>query len=157
VDGGYFVVQFNRETTPEENVILEGLVENVGDESQWEELYQHEFTSTYPATGSAVASLLGGSYVADESVSQYGSVFRTVNVLQYFCVQNGQGEIVDDYAFSRDQMQYGDGVWNRTSETPALFHHEVQMGSDAVREVVWPTYRNQDWAGVIRVGIAAGS
>jgi hypothetical protein len=157
VDGGYFVVQFNRETTPEENVILEGLVENVGDESQWEELYQHEFTSTYPATGSAVASLLGGSYVADESVSQYGSVFRTVNVLQYFCVQNGQGEIVDDYAFSRDQMQYDDGVWNRTSETPALFHHEVQMGSDAVREVVWPTYRNQDWAGVIRVGIAAGS
>jgi hypothetical protein len=157
VDTGYFVVQFNRETTPEENVILEGLVDNVGDEAQWEELYQYEFTSTYPATGSAVATLLGGTYVANGSMAGYGSVFRAVDVLQYFCVQDAQGEIVGDYAFSRDRLQYDDGVWNRTSETPALFHHEVQMGSDVIREVVWPTYRGQEWGGVIRVGIAAES
>jgi hypothetical protein len=154
VDGQYFVLQFGQQTSPEENVILEGLLENAGDEERWTNLYNHEFTATYPATGSAVATLLGGAYLADASLAPYESIFDAMPVLQYFCIQNKQGGIVDSHAFSREQIQYDDGVWNRTSETPALFHHTVQRGEESLREVVWPTYEGETWSGVVRVGIS---
>jgi len=157
VESGYFVVQFDRQTSPEENVILEDLVDDVQDENRWEELYQHEFMSIYPATGSVVATMLGGTYLAEGTTSAYDRVFDAVDVLEYFCIQNADGSIANSHAFSRDQIEYDEEVWTRTSETPALYHHQVQQGDRTVQEVVWPTYSGQEWIGVIRIGIAAES
>jgi len=153
-DPGWFVVQFGQQTTAEENVILEGLLQNSSAEDRWASLYEQVFTTTYPATGSAVATFMGGTYLADAAVESYESVFESMPVLNYFCVQDQSGGIVASYSFSRSEIQYEDRVWNRTSQTPALYHHTVQRGDQSLREVVWPTYQGNTWSGVVRVGMS---
>ena len=151
---GWFVVQFGQQTTSEENVILEGLLQNVQAEDRWASLYEQVFTSTYPATGSAVATFMGGTYLADAPIETYESVFDSATGLNYFCVQDQSGGIVASYSFDRSELQYEDRVWNRTSQTPALYHHPVQRGDQSLREVVWPTYQGDTWSGVVRVGMS---
>lgn len=153
INAGYLFVQFSQKTVAEENVILESLLSDIQNESEWNALYDYEFTATYPATGSAVATLLGAAYLSQGSVNAYQSVFNQAPVLDYFGVQNEDGDIVAAHAYARDQMDYTDGEWSKTSQTPALYHHEVTKNDTPLREVVWPMYDDQQWSGVVRVGI----
>lgn len=156
-DGGAFVIQFNRQTTPAENVILEGLLEDAQNDNRWASLYEREFAATAPATGSAVATMLGGAYLSAVPTGEFAEVFDAVSLLTYHCIQDRSGSIAISHGFSRDDIQYESGVWDRTSETPALFHHAVTYKNASVREVVWPIYDGEQWSGVVRVGIAEPS
>lgn len=155
VDAGYFIIQYSQKTVAEENVILESLLDDVQDESSWSALRDFEFTSTYPATGSAVATLLGGAYVSGSTISDFDPVFQQTNVLEYYSLQDEDGAIVASQDYARSQIDYTSDVWAKTSETPALYHHEVNKNGTRLREVVWPTYDDEQWSGVVRVGISS--
>jgi hypothetical protein len=155
VDDRYLVVQFDTSTEAEENVILENLLEAPTDDEEWTRLYDYEYDRTSPATGSVVATLVGGTYLADGQVSRFDGVFDDQAVLDYYCVQNGAGEVVATHRFSRSEITYEDGAWERSSETPALYRHEVKKDGRPMREVVWPTYDGEDWSGVVRVGLTS--
>lgn len=155
VDDGHFILQFGRQTASEENVILESVLSDVESDTKWQRVRDYEFNETFPAVGSAVATILGGTYLAGGSVGAYNSIFDAIPVLSYYCVQNGSGEIVVTHDFSRGAMTYDEGAWAKSSETPALFYHTVQQSGTPLQEVVWPTYDGEQWAGVIRVGLDA--
>jgi hypothetical protein len=157
VDAGYLVLQYARTTNAEENVILESLLGDVQSEEKWQSLYDYEFTSTYPATGSAVATLVGGAYLAGIQLPPYNRAFEDLPVLTYYCVQDQEGEIVESFNYTRSDIDYSEAEWNKTSKTPALYHHEVQRNGSPVREVVWPTYDDEQWSGVVRVGIISNN
>lgn len=154
VDAGHFVVQFTQETVSEENVLLEGIIENVQDDAKWQTLRDHQNESTNAAAGSAVATVLGASYLGTSTpLRAYNDVFDTLSVLRYYCVQNDTGEIVSSHQFQRGALGYSDEVWRQSSKTPALYHHELTLQDTPVYEVVWPTYDGDQWTGVIRIGI----
>jgi hypothetical protein len=155
VDDRYLVVQFDTSTEAEENVILENLIEAPTSDEQWSRLYEYEYDRTSAATGSVVATLLGGTYLAGEEASTFDGVFDEQTVLDYYCVQNGAGEVVAAHRFTRSDITYDEGAWERSSETPALYRHEVQKDGRPMREVVWPTYDGEDWSGVVRVGLTS--
>lgn len=155
VDAGYFIVQYSQKTVAEENVILESLLDDVQDESSWASLREFEFKTSYPATGSAVATLLGGAYLSGSSISTFDPVFQQTNVLKYYGLQDQDGTIVAAHNYSRSQIDYASDVWAKTSKTPALYHHEVSKNGTRLREVVWPTYNDEQWSGVVRVGISS--
>lgn len=157
VDAGYLVVQYARTTNAEENVILESLLGDVQSEEKWRSLYDYEFTSTYPATGSAVATLVGGAYLAGTQLPPYNRAFEELPVLTYYCVQDQDGGIVESFNYTRSDIDYSEAEWKKTSKTPALYHHEVQRNGSPVREVVWPTYDDEQWSGVVRVGIISNN
>jgi len=154
VSGGYLLLQYGRATSPKENVRLENVLENVESDKQWSRLYDLEQTTTFPATGSAVATFIGGSYLSDESLSSYQSAFDDSGLLRYYCVQNASRNIVASHAFNKRNLGYGDGGWQRTSNTPALFHHPITYSQQPTYEVIWPTYVDDNWSGVIRIGLA---
>lgn len=151
---GYLALQFTRSTSPDENVRLEALHEDVQNEEAWQRLYSFEFTETYPAIGSAVATLVGGAYLEDMSMNSIQNIFDAKPSLRYYCLQNDSGDIVASHSFSRSNLGYGEGGWVRTSNTPALFHHSVEYNGASIREVIWPRYIDKEWTGVARVGIA---
>lgn len=151
---GYLALQFTRSTSPDENVRLETLHENVQNDEAWQRLYNFEFTETYPAIGSAVATLVGGAYLEDMSMNSIQNIFDTKPSLRYYCLQNESGDIVASHSFSRSNLGYGEGGWVRTSNTPALFHHSIEYDGVSIREVIWPRYMDEEWTGVVRVGIA---
>jgi hypothetical protein len=157
ITAGYLFVQFSQKTVAEENVILESLLSNIQDESEWKALYEYEFTSTYPATGSAVATWIAGAQLAGLSVASYQDVFDQTPVLRYYGVQNAGGDIVASHSYARGQINYSDATWSKTSNTPALYHHEVTKNDTALREVVWPMYDDEQWSGVVRVGIISAN
>lgn len=153
IDAGHFVVQFSQETVSEENVMLEGIMESVQDDARWQGLRDHQIASTNTVTGSAVATILGASHLNGGSLEAYNDVFDTLKVLQYYCVQNSEGDVVNAHQFSRRALGYSDDVWRQSSSTPALYHHELALQDQSVYEVVWPTYDGDQWSGVIRIGI----
>ena len=157
ITAGYLFVQFSQKTVAEENVILESLLSNIQDESEWKTLYEYEFTSTYPATGSAVATWIAGAQLAGRSVASYNDAFDQSRVLRYYGVQNADGEIIASHSFARGLIDYSDAVWRKTSSTPALYHHEVNKNDTTLREVVWPMYDDEQWSGVVRVGIISAN
>ena len=154
VDGsGRLVLQFGSDTVSDENVLLETLRENTQSDDQWQRLRSQQHSLTATATGSAVATLLGSTYLGGGSVGRYDDVFDTLPTLAYYCVQDESSSIVASYQFDRSAIGYSDQVWRQSSETPALYHHEVAMNETPLREVVWPTYDEEQWSGVIRIGI----
>lgn len=157
ITAGYLFVQFNQKTVAEENVILESLLSNIQDESEWKALYEYEFTSTYPATGSAVATWIAGAQLSGRSTTSYNDAFDQSPVLRYYGVQDADGEITASHSFARGLIEYPDAVWQKTSSTPALYHHEVTKNGIALREVVWPMYDDQQWSGVVRVGMISAN
>jgi len=157
ITAGYLFVQFSQKTVAEENVILESLLSNIQDETEWKALYEYEFTSTYPATGSAVATWIAGAQIAGVSVASYQDVFDQTPLLRYYGVQNTDGDIVASHSYDRGQIDYSDATWSKTSKTPALYHHEVTKNGTALREVVWPMYDGEQWSGVVRVGIISAN
>jgi hypothetical protein len=150
----YLVLEFGMATTPEENVRLENIQENVESNEQWRKLYQLEFAETSPATGSAIGTLLSGASIAGANFDVYDAIFDDSPLLTYYCIQNDSDEIEESYNFNRSELGYGEGEWTRTSSTPALYHHEVQYSGQSVREVVWPNFIDDNWTGVVRVGLA---
>ncbi len=157
ITAGYLFVQFSQKTVAEENVILESLLGNIQDESEWKALYDHQFTSTYPATGSAVATWIAGAQLSGQPVASYNDVFNRTLVLRYYGVQNADGDIIASHSYVRGQIDYSDAIWSKTSKTPALYHHEVTKNGTALREVVWPMYDEEEWSGVVRVGIISAN
>lgn len=151
---GYLALQFGRQTSPEENVHLESLLENIDSDEAWQDLYDLEFSETYPAIGSAVATLVSGAYLGDLNMDPFRETFDATPALMYYCLQNESGNVTISHAFSKSNLGYGTGGWQRTSNTPALFHHTVEYDGETIREVVWPTYDDEKWTGVTRVGIA---
>ena len=154
VDDGYLLLQYGRATSPKENVRLENVLDNVESDKQWTRLYDLEQTTTFPATGSAVATFIGGSYLSDEALTDYQTIFDDSGLLRYYCVQNESRDIEASHAFNKGNLGYGDGGWQRTSNTPALFHHPITYNGQPTYEVIWPTYVDDNWSGVIRVGLA---
>lgn len=153
VNSRYLILEFGVATTPEENVRLENIQANVESDEQWRKLYQLEYTETYPASGSAIGTLLGGALIAEAGFSAYDEIFDDSPILAYYCVQNGSAEIEESHSFSRSRLGYGGDEWERTSTTPALYHQAVQYAGQSMREVVWPNFVNDEWAGVIRIGL----
>ena len=149
----FLVLEFGIATTPEENVRLESIQENVESDEQWQKLYQLEYTETYPASGSAIGTLLGGAALAGEGFEGYGEIFEGSSVLTYYCIQSESGDVVRSHNFGRSRLEYGGDEWERTSSTPALYHHPIQYAGQSMREVVWPNFVNDEWAGVIRIGL----
>jgi len=150
------VLEFSIATTPDENARLESVYENVQNDDQWDKLYNLEFEETTPATGSAVGTLLNGASLDDQALGRYREVFDASSLLAYYCVQTGDGGIQESYNFDRTNLAYGDEEWNRTSSTPALYHQQVQYNDQTVREVVWPKFVDDEWTGVIRIGLLLG-
>jgi hypothetical protein len=150
------VLEFSIATTPDENARLESVYENVQNDDQWDKLYNLEFKETTPATGSAVGTLLNGASLDDQALGRYREVFDASSLLAYYCVQTGDGGIQESYNFDRTNLAYGDEEWNRTSSTPALYHQQVQYNDQTVREVVWPKFVDDEWTGVIRIGLLLG-
>jgi hypothetical protein len=155
IDTGYLLVQYSRDTVPEENVLLESVLSNIQEESEWKALYDYEFSSTYPATGSAVATLLGAAYLAGDTVASFDDGVDRLSALDFYAVQDQDGTIVASHAYQRAQIDYTDAEWSKTSKTPALYHHEVTKNGTPLREVVWPLYDDERWTGVVRVGITS--
>jgi hypothetical protein len=153
VDDRYFVLEFGVATTPEENVRLETVYENVESDEEWAKLYDLEFDETSPATGSALGTFLSGARVGDEDFSAYDAIFDDSSLLTYFCIQDPTGTVVNSYNFDRANLGYGDSEWKRSSNTPALYHHLIQYSGESVREVVWPRFVDNNWTGVVRVGL----
>jgi hypothetical protein len=151
----YLVLEFGIATTPEENVRLETVYENIESDAQWKKLYDLEFTETSPATGSAVGTILSGASIDEQDLDAYDAVFDDSSLLGYYCIQNGSGEIDASYNFDRANLGYGDSEWDRTSNTPALYHHSITYDGQTVREVVWPKFVDEKWTGVVRVGLTS--
>lgn len=149
----YFVLELGLATTPEENVRLETVYENIESDTEWSKLYNLEFTETSPATGSAVGTFLSGARTGDEDFDPYTAIFDDSPLLTYYCIQDPSGTVLESYNFDRGDLGYGDSEWQRTSSTPALYHHSIQYGGESVREVVWPRFVDDNWTGVIRVGL----
>lgn len=150
----YLVLEFGIATTPEESVRLETIHENVDSDTQWRKLYQLEFAETSPASGSAIGTILSGAALASADFEVYDAIFDDSPILTYYCIQNDSDGIEESYNFNRSNLGYGEGEWTRTSSTPALYHHEVQYSGQSVREVVWPNFVDDNWTGVVRVGLA---
>lgn len=153
LEGRFLILEFGIATTPEENVRLESVQENVESEQQWNQLYQLEFTKTYPASGSAIGTILSGSLIADKDFDTYDEIFDDSPVLTYYCIQNGSEEIEESYNFVRSSLGYDQSEWDRTSSTPALYHHAIQYDGQSLREVVWPNFIDEQWTGVVRIGL----
>lgn len=153
VDTGYFVVQVSQHTSPEESVLLEGLLENAQNDASWQTLSAYQASQTIPATGSAVATFLGATYLNGTPLEAYHDVFDTLKSLAYYCVQDDSGDVVASHQFERNTLSYAADGWEQSSNTPALYHHEVTLDGRPLQEVVWPTYDGEQWSGVIRIGI----
>ena len=153
VGSRFLVLEFGVATTPEENVRLESIQANVESDEQWEKLYTLEYTETYPASGSAIGTLLGGAALAGEGFTDYEEVFAGSSVLRYYCIQSESGDVVRSHDFARSRLGYGGDEWERTSSTPALYHHAIQYAGQSMREVVWPNFVDDEWTGVIRIGL----
>jgi tetratricopeptide (TPR) repeat protein len=149
----YLVMEFGIATTPEENVRLENVQDQVRSDKQWRQLYRLEFKETYPASGSAVGTLMIASRMSEMNFRAYDAIFEDSPVLNYYCIQNASEEIEASYNFNRSDLGYGDSIWDKTSGTPALYHHKIQYGGRSMREVVWPQFINEQWTGVVRVGL----
>jgi len=149
----HLVLEFGVATTPEENVRLESVQQEVRSDKQWRQLYQLEFTQTYPASGSAIGTVLGASLISDANFGAYDEIFDDSPLLSYYCIQNDSEGFKASYNFNRSNLGYGEGEWDRTSNTPALYHHTVEYGGQSIREVVWPNFVDDQWTGVIRVGL----
>lgn len=149
----FLVLEFGVATTPEENVRLETVHENVESDEQWQKLYDLEFTETTPATGSALGTILSGASLDGQGLSSYEDVFDASSLLAYYCIQDEDGSIDDSHGFDRANLAYGDSEWQRTSNTPALYHHSIEYSGQSVREVVWPKFVDDTWIGVVRVGL----
>lgn len=153
VDAGYFVVQFESRTSSEENALLEDLLADIQNEQHWEELVDQQLSRSYSATGSAVATLIGGAYLASEPLDNFNPLFEESNALLYFAVQDENGSVIHGDQFSRDNLEYDSDLWDRTTTTPALYHHETRYAGRRAYEVVWPNYQDDEWVGVVRIGI----
>ena len=153
VDAGYFVVQFKSRTSSEENALLESLLADIQNNQRWQRLVSQQLSRSYAATGSAVGTLISGAYLGDESLESFAPLFEESNALLYFAVQNKEGEVVHDERFDRSNLEYDQDLWERTTTTPALYHHETRYAGRRAYEVVWPNYQDDEWAGVVRVGI----
>ena len=153
VNSRYLILEFGVATTPEENVRLESIQETIESDEQWRKLYQLEYTETYPATGSAIGTFLGGALIANAGFTAYDEIFDDSSVLSYYSVQNGSAGIEESFDFDRSRLGYGGDEWERTSTTPALYHHAVEYAGQSMREVVWPHFVDDEWAGVVRIGL----
>lgn len=153
VQDRYLVLEFGVATTPEENVRLETVYENIENDKEWAKLYDLEFSETSPATGSALGTFLSGARAGDEDLDPYIAIFDDSTLLTYYCIQDPSGTVVDSYNFDRANLGYGEDEWQRSSNTPALYHHLVQYSGASIREVVWPRFVDESWTGVVRVGL----
>jgi hypothetical protein len=149
----YLVLEYGVATTPEENVRLENVQQNVKDETQWKKLYGLEFKKTSPAVGSAIGTVLSAALIDEADFRAYDRIFDDSSVLRYYCIQNSSEEIEESYNFDRSKLGYGESTWNRTSNTPALYHHSITYDDVSIREVVWPNFVDNTWTGVVRVGL----
>ena len=149
----HLILELGTATSPEESVRLERVQANVDSDQQWEQLYQLEYSETYPASGSAVGVLLGGAHLGDEDFDGYEAIFDDSPTLAYYCIQNGSAIIETSHNFRESRLGYGNDEWERTSNTPALYHHRIEYEGQPMREVVWPDFVNDEWNGVIRIGL----
>lgn len=150
----YLVLEFNLATTAEENVRLESVLQDVENDTLWQKLYELEFTETSPATGSAIGTILSGTSIDEGDFGPYDALFDDSQVLSYYCIQNAGEEIEQSHNFNRADLGYENEAWERSSNTPALYHHSVQYNGQPIREVVWPKFVDEKWTGVVRVGLA---
>lgn len=150
----FLILEFGTATTEEESVRLENIHQNVDSEEQWKKLHDLEFRETSPASGSAIGTLLSGALMSGQGFNTYDAIFDDSPILSYYCIQNDSDGIEESYNFNRSNLGYGEDEWKRTSSTPALYHHSITYGGHPVREVVWPKFVDDQWAGVIRVGLA---
>lgn len=154
VGANFLVLEFGIGTTAAESVRLESVYKNIETDEEWQKLYDLEFRTMAPAAGSAVATLLTGARLANQNLRSYDAVFDDSSLLTYYCIQNRSGEIQKSYNFDRPKLQYGEEEWQRTSNTPALYHHSIQYDAVVMREVIWPQFVDDTWRGVVRVGLA---
>jgi len=153
IDDQHLILELGTGTTPEENVRLESVHANVESDEQWDQLYQLEYTEAYPATGSAIGTLLGGAHLSGMDFDPYRSIFDASPTLAYYGIQNGSEVIEESYNFQESRLGYGEDEWERTSSTPALYHHSIEYGDQNMREVVWPNFVDDEWDGVVRIGL----
>lgn len=154
VGSNFLVLEFGVGTSAEESVRLESVYDNIETGEEWEKLYDLEFRTTAPAAGSAVATLLTGARLGNQNLRSYDAVFDDSSLLTYYCIQNRSGDIQTSYNFDRTKLEYGEEEWQRTSNTPALYHHSIQYDAVVTREVIWPQFVDDTWRGVVRVGLA---
>lgn len=148
----YLVLEFNTDTNPSENIALEKVLSNVRSDNEWENLYNLQYKNTTPGAGSAIGTMLSSAFIQESDFDVYDAIFEDSPVLLYYSLQNEAEEIKESHNFNRSDLGYGEKEWERSSTTPALFHHSIEYGKQSVREVVWPNFVNDQWSGVIRVG-----
>lgn len=153
IDAGYFIVQFDVSTNVEENILLDELAANIQSEPNWRALYEYEYSTLFSVLGGTVATVLGSAYLDDASLQPYRDVFDRLKYLLYYSIQDEQGDLKRSYSFRRSRLSYASDVWDRSTQTKALFHHELELDGTPLREVVWPVYEENEWLGVIRVGL----
>jgi hypothetical protein len=149
----FLILEFGVATTPEETVRLERVLADIESDEQWRKLYDLEFSETAPPSGSAIGTLLTGALMTEADFDAFDAVFDDSPVLAYYCIQNDAGTPQVSYNFDRSSLGYGEAEWERTSNTPALYHHSIQYSGQPVREVVWPNFVDEQWTGVVRVGL----
>jgi tetratricopeptide (TPR) repeat protein len=156
IDAGYFVVQFDLSINREEGILLDELARNIQSEVMWRALYEYEFSKLFPALGGGTGTLLGAAYLEDKPLEPYQRIIDRLPTLRYYAIQRAdeQGRVVRSYSFSRASLNYPSGLWERSTEAQALFHHEVGLEGTPIREVVWPIYEDGARLGVTRVGVA---
>ena len=148
----FLVLEFGIAATPEESVRLES-IQVVESDEQWQKLYQPEYTETYPASGSAIGTLPSGAALSGEGFEGYGEIFDGSSVPTYHCTQGESEDVVRAHNFGRSRLGYGGDEWERTSSTPALYHHSLQYAGRSMRKVVWPNVVNDEWTGGVRIGL----
>lgn len=153
VGSRYLVLEFNTNTTPEENIVLENVLSNVRSDREWNRLYELQFKNAAPGVGSAIGTMLSATFLEDGDFDAYDAIFEDSPLLLYYSLQNEAEEIKESHNFNRSRLGYGENEWERSSTTPALYHHSIDYGDQSVREVVWPNFVNDEWSGVIRVGL----
>lgn len=154
VGSRFLVLEIGAATTADENVRLESVLKNIESDAQWKRLRELEFEQTSPASGSAIGTILIAASIDETDLAPYDALFDDSPVLAYYCIQTASEEIEASFNFDRSKLGYGDERWANTSNTPALYHHSIQYQGQPLREVVWPKFVDDEWTGVVRVGLA---
>lgn len=150
---GYLILETSNYFIPDEGFCLQNIREKKLEDKPWHELFLLERELTLPYLSRVMTTIMGRDYAIDGKVllNQYMKNFTRSDIL-YLVVHDATGAIALAEKFNRDQGQFDEGDWQKSSRTIALYRQNIRYANGKVIDIANPIFVDKSFKGVLRIG-----
>jgi hypothetical protein len=153
--GKLLIIEFSIGSNQKEQLLLSSIKSKKQNVSSWNALSNHQKEIGMKFISQILTAAIQGELSKNKSgkINPYWSALKSSNLFNYIVHHDENGEISHMISFNRDNAEYANGMWEKSSIARAFFKQQINYKNRIIMDIVNPIYLNNRWSSALRIGV----